>query len=205
MKKHGWFNIFWTILFFSIIAWLFYSTSLIKEIRTVEYQYKTEFWSGGEVDVERIIQDSLSEINLKYESFRERIELEIEHLHKMINNISLHVGLFATLITAISIFFSLKESSRVDSVIRDYSAQKEKYDEEVKEIERIRNEYSTTINEVVLIKQDLIGKLEESKSFLNVIKNTSVIQETPEMINSNKSIIIDETFSYEKYSNLNKG
>ncbi|OHR20600.1 hypothetical protein HMPREF2560_04665 [Neisseria sp. HMSC078H04] len=76
--------------------------------------------------VQRKIQQIKYEIHKEY---IENIQIKIDNQDKIINSLTFSVSLYAVLITVISIFFSLRESQRIDKALDDINNFKEKLDD----------------------------------------------------------------------------
>ena len=75
--------------------------------------------------IQRKIQQIKYEIHKEY---IENIQIKIDNQDKIINSLTFSVSLYAVLITVISIFFSLRESQRIDKALDDINNFKEKLD-----------------------------------------------------------------------------
>lgn len=83
--------------------------------------------------IERKFQQIKDDI---YRGDIEKIQLKIDNQDKIINSLTFSVSLYAVLITVISIFFSLRESQRIDKALDEVNELKEKltnqFNEELK-------------------------------------------------------------------------
>ncbi|HFC8542236.1 TPA: hypothetical protein ACFP4Q_000339 [Neisseria weaveri] len=70
--------------------------------------------------IQRQIKDSVEEINKKVNINIEQIQLRIDNQERIINTLTFSVSMYAILITVISIFFSLRESQRIDKGLDDF-------------------------------------------------------------------------------------
>lgn len=134
------FNFFWFFIIVILICWLFKLNNRTQIVVDKGYdvpsiQLIVEDKKHLNNELNSLLNQIGSENNKLKKEIEKSLQLEakFESLDKSIDMISNYIGLFGILITVISIFFSLRESSRIDEYI-------EKYEEE---IEYYRNELST--------------------------------------------------------------
>lgn len=130
--------------------------------------------------IQRKIQQIKYEIHKEY---IENIQIKIDNQDKIINSLTFSVSLYAVLITVISIFFSLRESQRIDKALDDINNFKEKLDSTINQkyntlderLEEIDNKLREVVDE----------KLREVDEKLSVIdEKRSEIDEKLEKLNS---------------------
>ena len=137
--------------------------------------------------IQRKIQQIKYEIHKEY---IENIQIKIDNQDKIINSLTFSVSLYAVLITVISIFFSLRESQRIDKALDDINNFKEKLDSTINQkyntlderLEEIDNKLREVVDEKL---REVDEKLREVDEKLSVIdEKRSEIDEKLEKLNS---------------------
>lgn len=123
--------------------------------------------------IERKFQQIKDDI---YRGDIEKIQLKIDNQDKIINSLTFSVSLYAVLITVISIFFSLRESQRIDKALDDINNFKEKLDS------TINQQYNTLDERLKEIDNELRKVVDEK--LREVDEKLSVIDEKREKLNS---------------------
>lgn len=99
--------------------------------------------------IERKFQQIKDDI---YRGDIEKIQLKIDNQDKIINSLTFSVSLYAVLITVISIFFSLRESQRIDKALDEVNELKEKLTNQFNE--ELKNKLIELQNDIVKVKDD---------------------------------------------------
>jgi hypothetical protein len=99
--------------------------------------------------IERKFQQIKDDI---YRGDIEKIQLKIDNQDKIINSLTFSVSLYAVLITVISIFFSLRESQRIDKALDEVNELKEKLTNQINE--ELKNKLIELQKDIVKVKDD---------------------------------------------------
>lgn len=105
----------------------------------------------------KILQDIKIELDEYHKNNVEKQNIRLDNHDKNLDILAFVISLYAVLITVVSIFFSLKESQRIDSGLQDiekkftdYQSELNNYQSKLRsykdEIERAKKEFSTDIN-----------------------------------------------------------
>ena len=86
----------------------------------------------------------------------EKIQLKIDNQDRIINSLTFSVYLYAILITVISIFFSLRESQRIDKALDEVNEFKEKLTNQLNEELK---------NKLIELEKDIVKVKDESNEF----------------------------------------
>lgn len=137
-RKNTW-NIIWNVFWLLIIFGLFI---IIFRISPFNQSSNIQSSSKSYLDKSLLENTTISCTNRKecqaikrefqqikddiYRVDIEKIQLKIDNQDKIINSLTFSVSLYAVLITVISIFFSLRESQRIDKALDDINNFKEK-------------------------------------------------------------------------------
>lgn len=166
-KKNGfitsnWFYATWIFLFLSLIVFLFYAFGQLNSDFSI--QKNSLLFFSEKIPNDNVImylKDYHKELEKSFFSnFEDKIGSKISNLQQSINLISIVTGLFGVLITAVSIFFSLKESIRVDKLSDEIFNQLNNSKKELKELsDEIFNQLSKN-------KEDFKELITENKNHL---------------------------------------
>lgn len=115
------------------------------------------------------------------EQIKTELNNEIVHLRELISSISLMVGLFGLLVTAISIFFSLRESARVDSLLQQYDSKVNEYKTQIESKLNLVDELEKRL-------KSLISKIEGNDSKTIKEDMEEIITEPSNKISENSTI-----------------
>lgn len=126
----------------------------------------------------KILQDIKIELDEYHKNNVEIQNIRLDNHDKNLDILTFVISLYAILITVISIFFSLKESQRIDSGLQDiekkfadYQSQLESHRKELikntTEYQNAKQEFSTDIS-------NFKKRLEEFQVQLNSVKNNSI-------------------------------
>ena len=111
--------------------------------------------------VQRKIQQIKYEIHKEY---IENIQIKIDNQDKIINSLTFSVSLYAVLITVISIFFSLRESQRIDKALDDINNFKEKLDDTLNQKYNDIDEKLSEIDEKLSEIDEKLSEIDEKRS-----------------------------------------
>ena len=173
-------NAFWLVIIFllciSPIIFIYFNNTqsnknYLEEIssKNMIYSCKSKTECQG---IQRKIQQIKYEIHKEY---IENIQIKIDNQDKIINSLTFSVSLYAVLITVISIFFSLRESQRIDKALDDINNFKEKLDNTL-------NQLDGTINQKYGQIDDKLSEIDDNLSEID--KKRSEIDKKLEKLNS---------------------
>ncbi|WP_036493590.1 hypothetical protein [Neisseria mucosa] len=110
--------------------------------------------------IERKFQQIKDDI---YRGDIEKIQLKIDNQDKIINSLTFSVSLYAVLITVISIFFSLRESQRIDKALDEVNELKEK----------LTNQFNEELkNKLIELQKDIVKVKDDSNEFKQYFDKT---------------------------------
>ena len=230
-KKNGfitsnWFYATWIFLFLSLIVFLFYAFGQLNSDFSI--QKNSLLFFSEKIPNDNVImylKDYHKELEKSFFSnFEDKIGSKISNLQQSINLISIVTGLFGVLITAVSIFFSLKESIRVDKLSDEIFNQLSKNKEDFKELitenknhlkedrddlKKLKEEYKAEIDVV----RKAMMSLEEKIAAVSGKKSNDESSSIEEPITSNSAELLPiiqedspkENIYHELKENANKG
>lgn len=184
------FNITWFFIIFLMVCWLY---KLLPESEKTNkqrsYDYHLVILDNKSLNDE--IDRRLNSLQSERLAIRENMDVingyekRLVSVESSTNLISSYIALFAVLITVISIFFSLRESNRIDSLV-------EKYEDEVERYKKLRGKYQKEL-------QELDGKINASieKQFkgLNAQINKVVMDKLKEIQSGDNEYITPSSFT----------
>ncbi|WP_325321073.1 hypothetical protein [Kingella oralis] len=181
-------NSFWLLIIFglfvtiSITMLIIYTSDQSSNIQSSSKNYldkkfpeNTTISCKGRKEcqaIERKFQQIKDDI---YRGDIEEIQLKIDNQDKIINSLTFSVSLYAVLITVISIFFSLRESQRIDKALDDINNFKEKLDNT---LNRKYNEIDEKLSEI----DEKLNEIDEKRSVID--EKLGEIDERLEKLNS---------------------
>ena len=127
-------NISWmTIIFLlciSPIIFIYFNNTQSNKNYLEEISSKNMIYTCKSKSECQVIQQKIQQIRYEIQKeYIENIQIKIDNQDKIINSLTFSVSLYAVLITVISIFFSLRESQRIDKALDDINNFKEKLDD----------------------------------------------------------------------------
>lgn len=136
------FNFFWFFIIVILICWLFKLNNRTQIVIDKGYDVPSiQLMVEDESHLSNELNSLLNQIRNENDKLKKEIEKSLqleakfESLDKSIDMISNYIGLFGILITVISIFFSLRESSRIDEYIEKYEEEIEYYRSELSSLD----------------------------------------------------------------------
>lgn len=171
--KSNYFNFVWVVFVFILLFWLFKLDGRTPIIIDKSYAVpELSITISNSDNLNQELNSILNQIRNEHNNLKKEIEAsskleaKFESLDKAIDMISNYIGLFGVLITVISIFFSLRESSRIDEYIEKYEDEIERYQNELNSLDnKIRSHFDSRkkelekqINTMVIRKLDSFQK-----------------------------------------------
>lgn len=173
--KNNW-NIIWNSFWLLIIFGLFVTISITMFIIPKSSDQSSNIQSSSKNYLDKNLLENTTiscknrkecqAIERKFQQIKddiyrgdiEKIQLKIDNQDKIINSLTFSVSLYAVLITVISIFFSLRESQRIDKALNEVNELKEKLTNQINEELK---------NKLIELQKDIVKVKDESNEFRN--------------------------------------
>ncbi|HFC8486270.1 hypothetical protein HMPREF2952_10425 [Neisseria sp. HMSC068C12] len=199
-------NISWmTIIFLlciSPIIFIYFNNTQSNKNYLEEISSKNMIYTCKSKSECQVIQQKIQQIRYEIQKeYIENIQIKIDNQDKIINSLTFSVSLYAVLITVISIFFSLRESQRIDKALDEIDEFKEKSTEIINEAldeidelkekltEKLSNDFKQKLEE---LKNDFEGKYNNLVRTINLPnRNNEELTKNLAVRNTDKSIDID--------------
>ena len=181
-------NISWmTIIFLlciSPIIFIYFNNTQSNKNYLEEISSKNMIYTCKSKSECQVIQQKIQQIRYEIQKeYIENIQIKIDNQDKIINSLTFSVSLYAVLITVISIFFSLRESQRIDKALDEIDELKEKL------TEKLSNDFKQKLEE---LKNDFEGKYNNLVRTINLPnRNNEELTKNLAVRNTDKSIDID--------------
>ncbi len=158
----------------------------------------------------KILQDIKIELDEYHKNNVEKQNIRLDNHDKHLDILAFVISLYAVLITVVSIFFSLKESQRIDSGLgdiekkfTDYQNQLESYKAEIK---KAKEEFSTDLNkfkeEIKKFEIQLDSVKSESEEKFKNLQN--IVDVFNDVFNKDNNIKQKNSYSHEDGSSVSQ-
>ena len=197
-------NISWVAIIFllciSPIIFIYFNNTQSKKNYLEEISSKNMIYTCKSKSECQVIQQKIQQI--KYEiqkEYIENIQIKIDNQDKIINSLTFSVSLYAVLITVISIFFSLRESQRIDKALDEIDEFKEELTEKLSQdfkhqLQRLKDDFEGKYNNLVKTinpsnknNEELTKNLAIRDTDISSDIDNSVLQNEPDENSKNKN------------------